>query len=68
MATVIIDDGTNLIKETSLTSAQRVELYAVIMAFKHLPSVSFNLFSDSKYLISLLFLLETATIGHTNDP
>ena len=57
-----------LIEQTSLTSAQRVELYAVIMVFEHFPSVSLNLFSDSKYRIDLLLLLETATIGHTNDP
>ena len=37
------------------------------MAFQKFPTASFNLYSDSRYLVEVLLNLETATLGHTND-
>ena len=66
IAAIITDTGIQIKERTNLRSAQQVELHA-IMAFQKFSTVSFNLYSDSRYLVEVLVTLETATLGHTND-
>ncbi|XP_016060605.1 PREDICTED: endogenous retrovirus group K member 25 Pol protein-like [Miniopterus natalensis] len=62
---VINNQGYTL--NTKETSAQRVELVAVIAVFKCLQDVKFNLYTDSKYIVSIIQGLETATLTDS-DP
>lgn len=62
---VINNQGYTL--NTKETSAQRVELVDVIAVFKCLQDVKFNLYTDSKYIVSITQGLETATLTDS-DP
>lgn len=50
-----------IISHTGKTSAQQTELAAVTLAFRHFPQ-TFNLYTDSKYIVSLFPTIETALI------
>ena len=59
-ATII--NGKSHIQVTEVTSAQRAELRAVIWAFQHLRDRTFNLLTDSLYIVGLFPHIETANI------
>lgn len=59
---VTLIDGMPHIQEMSETSAQRTELLAVILAFKCLSESTFNLHSDSQYIVRLFPCVETAVL------
>lgn len=60
-AALIIDDNKESFP-TQETSAQRVELVAVITAFKRLKDKPFNLYTDSQYIVKLFPHIETAPL------
>lgn len=66
MASLIIDSQKFSFK-TEEKSAQRVELCAVIEAFKRLKDVAFNLYTDSSYIATLFPHIETTPLtgSHT---
>ena len=47
---------------TKETSAQRAELRTIICAFQHLRDHTFNLLTDSRYIVGLFPHIETANI------
>ena len=47
--------------QTSYSSAQEVELFAVLQALQHVPQ-SFNLYSDSHYVVRALSVIETVPL------
>jgi hypothetical protein len=55
------------VEHTVFASAQRVELYAVIMVLRDFPQQPINLYSDSHYVVGVLRCIETAYIGHTSS-
>ena len=57
-----IKDRPVVIKKAKETSAQQVEIIAVITALEHLPE-KFNLYTDSKYVVHLFPDIETALIS-----
>ena len=57
-----IKDRPVVIKKAKETSAQQVEIIAVITALEHLPE-EFNLYTDSKYVVHLFPDIETALIS-----
>jgi hypothetical protein len=54
------------VEHTVFTSAERAELYAVIMVLRDFPQQPINLYSDSHYVVGVLRCIETAYIGHTS--
>jgi hypothetical protein len=48
-------------------SAQRAELYAVIMVLKDFPQQPTNLYGDSHYVVGVLRCIESVYIGHTGN-
>lgn len=52
-------------QQVSLSSAHRVELHAVIMAFTYVSSHPFNLYTESKYMLTVFMTIETGTFGST---
>nr|UVF62130.1 MAG: pol protein [Bat faecal associated retrovirus 1] len=64
-AVYVIDDVPHIF-QTDHASAQRTELAAVIAAFTHLSSDGFNLYSDSRYVVTVVSRLETAVL-HPQD-
>jgi hypothetical protein len=48
-------------------SAQRAEMYAVVMVLRDFPQQPINLYSDSHYVLGVLRCFETARIGHTSS-
>ena len=59
---VTIIDGKSHVQVTEETSAQRAELRAVIWAFQRLRDHTFNLLTDSRYIVRLFPHIETANI------
>ena len=59
---VTIIDGKSHVQVTEETLAQRAELRSVIWAFQHLRDHTFNLLTDSRYIVGLFPHIETATI------
>ena len=59
---VTIINGKSHVQVTEQTSAQRDELRAVIWAFQHLRDCTFNLLTDSRYIVGLFPHIETANI------
>ena len=59
---VTIINGKSHIQVTEQTSAQKDELRAVIWAFQHLRDHTFNLLTDSRYIVGLFPHIETANI------
>ena len=59
---VTIIDRISHVQVTEETSAQRAELLAVIQAFQHLRDNTFNLLTDSRYIVGLFPHIETANI------
>jgi hypothetical protein len=55
------------VEHTVFTSAQRAELYPVIMVLRDFPQQLINLYSDSHYVVGVLHCIETAYIGHTSS-
>lgn len=51
-------EGTTVVLNTSFTSAQLVELYAALMVLKKFAHCSLNLYSDSRYVVGALQILE----------
>jgi hypothetical protein len=49
------------------SSAQRAESYAVVMVLRDFPQQSINLYSDSPYVVGVLYCFETAYISHTSS-
>ena len=64
---VVISDDLLHKEQTDHTSAQRVELHAISLAFQIFSHCSFNLYTDSHYLVTILHNIETAIIGNTVD-
>jgi hypothetical protein len=48
-------------------SAQRAELYTVVMVLRDFPQQPMNLYSDSHCMVGVLLCIETAYIGHTSN-
>ena len=59
---VYIKDRPVIIKKAKETSAQQVEIIAIITALEHIPE-EFNLYTDSKYVVHLFPDIETALIS-----
>ena len=59
---VTIIDRISHVQVTEETSAQRAELQAVIWAFQHLRDHTFNLLTDSRYIVGSFPHIETANI------
>ena len=59
---VTIIDGKSHVQVTEETLAQRAELRAVIWAFQHLRDHTFNLLTDSRYIVGFFPHIETANI------
>lgn len=55
-------DGEISCFQTTYTSAQLVELQAVIAVFSKLPTTPFNLYSDSAYVVNAVRTLETVPL------
>ena len=51
------------IQETQETSAQKAEIMAILFVFSTLTEQSFNLYTDSQYVVKLFPHIETATIA-----
>ena len=60
--TVTIINGKSHVQVTEETSAQRAELRTVIWAFQYLRDCTFNLLTDSRYIVGLFPHIETANI------
>ena len=60
---VTIIDRISHVQVTEETSAQRAELQPVIWAFQHLRHRTFNLLTDSHYIVGLFPHIETASIS-----
>ena len=58
-----IIDGKSHVQVTEETSAQTAELRVVIWAFQHLRHRTFNLLTDSHYIVGLFPHIETASIS-----
>ena len=59
---VTIIDGKSHVQVTEETSAQKAELREVIWTFQHLRDGTFNLLTDSQYIVGLFPHIETANI------
>ena len=59
---VTIINGKSHVQVTEETSAQRAEVRVVIWAFQHLRDHTFNLLTDSRYIVGLFPHIETANI------
>ena len=59
---VTIINGKSHVQVTEETSAQRTELRVVIWAFQHLRDRTFNLLTDSRYIVGLFPHIETTNI------
>ena len=59
---VTIINGKSHVQVTEETSAQRAELRVVIWAFQHLRDCTFNLLTDSQYIVGLFPHIETTNI------
>ena len=59
---VTIIDKISHVQVTEETSAQKAELRAVIWVFQHLRDHTFNLLTDSRYIVGLFPHIETANI------
>lgn len=57
----------NRVQNTCYNSAQRAELWAILMVFTDYPIQALNIYSDSNYVVHVVKLIETATLGHTNS-
>jgi ribonuclease HI len=55
------------VEHTVFVSAQRVELYTVVMVLMDFLQQPIILYSDSHYVVSVLCCIETAYIGHTRS-
>ena len=60
---VTIINGKSHVQVTEETSAQTAELRVVIWAFQHLRHRTFNLLTDSHYIVGLFPHIETASIS-----
>ena len=58
----MVINGKSQVLQTSETSAQKAELIAVIHVFAELSQETFNLFSDSQYVVRLFPHIETAIL------
>ena len=58
-AAYVIQGKTPVSLSTSFSSAQLVELYAVLQVLQSLPNTTFNLYTDSSYIAHSVPLLET---------
>jgi hypothetical protein len=63
----LIFDGNKESFPTQETSAQQVELVAVIAAFKRLKNKTFNLCTDSHYIVRLFSYIETALLPSSHS-
>jgi hypothetical protein len=55
------------VEHTLFASAQRAEMYAVIMVLRNFSQQPINLYSDSHYVVGVLYCIGTAYIGHTSS-
>jgi hypothetical protein len=55
------------VQHTVFASAQKVEIYAVVVVLRDFPQQSINLYSDSHYVVGVLCHIETAYISHTSS-
>lgn len=53
---------------TRYTSAQVVELQAVLAVIKHLPTQAFNLYTESHYVVWAMEVIETVPLIETTNP
>lgn len=63
----VVTDDHPVTQQVSISSAQRVEPDAVIMASTYVSSRPSNLYTDSKYILTVLVTIETATFGSTTN-
>lgn len=68
LAAVVFETGMERQFQTEYKSAQLVELFAVLQAFRLAANDPFNLFSDSVYIVKAIPFLETASFlsSHSN--
>jgi hypothetical protein len=55
------------VENTIFASAQRVDLYAVIVVLRDFPQQPINLYSDSHYVVGILQCIDTAYIAQTSS-